>query len=345
MSRSTPLYSRFVATDNNSPLEHRHGRVQLIGGDLYYSPNSQRNVNVPSVYNETPSRDCNKHDFVEFRTPVWWQPACPYLGFVPLRPNFAGVPFQDLFHVSYFPRGSYGGFFVDPQVILGWAQLEKSMKDAVDLILSHEQAPPLTWILATSLGCMGVYKRACDLRTVFSHSKAWFSVFMGALSYAIAISVSCHQERINDEMPHWFSFLHDRGYSQIWLSGIRSSTVNIFDFSVDRVGVFVQLYQRHRQQFSVDWLCTFGVPVWYPWGIRESRASTSDRCLARFAPPAHLLQETGTFLTRNPSPQPLPTTELHPTEELHVGAYDCKLLFFCFCQITLKVRQVLQLQQ
>jgi hypothetical protein len=141
---------------------------------------------------------------------------------------------------------------------------------------------------------------------------------MGALSYAIAISLSHRNEDLYDGMPHWFSFLYEREYSQIWLSGIKSSAVATYGSSVDRVGVFVQLFQRHREQFSVDWLCAFGIPVWYPWGNREARASENDARLARFAPLTHQLQEIDTFLTTNPTPPP------------QTRAYDCKRFVLYF---------------
>ena len=337
MSRSSSSYSSFVTSDSTSPLDCSRGRVQLIGGDLYYSPNSQRTVHLPPVYDDIPYRDCFKDSPAEFRQPLWWQPACPYLAFVPLRPVFAGVPFQELFHISYIPRLRYGGFSIDPQLIVGWARLERNIRDAVELLLSHNyNVPAIAWIVRTSLGCTGVFRRVSDLRASFTHSKDWFSLFMGALSYAIAVSISLCQERLHEEMPHWFSFLHERDYSQIWLSGIRSSMVATLDSSVDRAGVFVQLYQRHRDQFSVDWLCGFGIPVWYPWGTRETRASLTDTCLARFAPLPHQLQKSTTFLTKNPGPQPQPTTEPqtgpydYPSPQpqpttAQTGPYDCKL--------------------
>jgi hypothetical protein len=253
-----PLFSS-VTTEKSSPLERSRGRVHLIGGDFYYSPNSQRDVQLPLVYNDIPFRNCFKDSFAEFRQPLWWQPACPYLAFVSLRPNFAGVPFQDLFHISYFPRLRYGGFMIDPQIILGWARLEKDIRDAVNLLLVHERAPAIAWLVPTTLGCQGVFNRVHTLRTQFKDSKEWFSLLMGALSYAIAVSITHHQEIFDEPMPHWFSFLSQRDFSQIWLSGLRSSMVAYFDSCIDRIGAFVQLCQHHRDQFSVDWLCEYGI--------------------------------------------------------------------------------------
>lgn len=223
---------------------------------------------------------------------------------------------------------------IDPQIILGWAGLEKDIRDAVNLLLAHEGAPAIAWIVPTTLGCQGVFKRVRTLRTQFSHSKEWFSLFMGALSYAIAVSITQRHENFDEAMPHWFSFLSQRAFSQIWLSGLRSSMVAYFDSCIDRVGVFVQLCQHHQDQFSIDWLCEFGVPVWYPWGRQETRASQTDARLARFAPLPHQLQESSTFLTTNPTPQSQlqSTTELQTqsTTEPPTQAFDCKLFVSYF---------------
>ena len=56
--------------------------------------------------------------------------------------------------------------------------------------------------------------------------------------------------------------------------------VAYFNLCIERVGAFVQLCQHHQDQFSVDWLCEFGVPVWYCWGCQETRASQTDARLA-----------------------------------------------------------------
>ena len=183
-------YSRFVTADSDSPLDRSHGQVQLIDGDLYYSPNSQCSVHVPPVYDNIPFSDNFKDSFSRFRQPLWWQPACPYLAFVPTQPVFAGVPFQDLFHISIFPRRSDRSYAINPKIILGWASLERDIRDAANLILAHERAPPITWLISTSLGCTGGYRYVRLLQTEYRNSKGWFSLFMGGLSYAIAISIS-----------------------------------------------------------------------------------------------------------------------------------------------------------
>jgi hypothetical protein len=227
---------------------------------------------------------------------------------------------------------------LDPQVIVKWAITEKEMIDAVESLLAHHLgASRINWIARTSIGCAGRFKRAHVLRAHFIASRCWFSLWTAGLSYAIAMSLTLSHEDLHEGMPHWFSFLSDRGWSQIWLSGIRSSLVATFDSSIDRAGVFVQLLPRSSDQVSVDWLCKFSLPVWYPWGRSEVKASLTDTRLARFSPPQHQLQDIGTFFTKDPSsppsppppspPPPSPPPAPLPNPEFQTGGFDCKLFF------------------
>ena len=60
-----------------------------------------------------------------------------------------------------------------------------------------------------------------------------FLLFMGAISYAIAIILSHRNDDLYDGMPHWFLFLYEQEYLQIWLSGIKSSAVATYGSSVN----------------------------------------------------------------------------------------------------------------
>jgi hypothetical protein len=326
MSRVNINYYRSIATNSTGPIDHGHGRVQMIDGDIFYSPNSRRTVGPPPKYRGVPVRQSDRHCFTEFYNPRWWQPHCPYLPFVPLEPTYLGVPFSELLGFPpYFPR-SRMGFSVDPSYSLGWARLAKLLVDAIRMLLSHLGAPAVVWISNTAVGCKGTFRRLEPLRVNFLNAKRWFSQWMAAMSYAIAISKTLKKEGLNDNFPFWFSFLSRQQYSQVWLSGLKSSLVDTFSPSVERVGVFVELLHPSREQPSVDWLCSYHIPVWYPWGDKESRASLSDngRGLARFAPPTYQLQEATTFLTKSPGPpSPQPASSTQPSSSTGQG-YDCK---------------------
>ena len=322
-------YYWLVTSDRSGPIDHSFGRVQLIGGDIFFSPNSRRDVKRPMPYNSIPSRDTKRHQFTEFLDPLWWMPDSPYLPFIPVRPVYDGVPFQELFNMPlYFPR-SRSGFIFDYQYVLGWARVEKLLVDSIRRLLTHYRVPPITWIASTAIGCTGAFVRARDLRESVLNSRDWFSQWMAGLSYAIAISKTLENESLDDMWPAWFTFLSEQRFTQIWLSGIRSSLVSTFTPSVDRVGVFIQLIHRHREQPSVDWFCRYNIPVWYHWGHRETEASLKDRQLARFAPLPFQLQEVATFMTKTPQQTSIQQASSSTLQAPSLTqGYDCKLNFY-----------------
>ena len=63
-----PLSSS-VTAEKTSPLERSHGWVHLIGGDFYYSPNSQRNVQLLLVYNDIRFAIASKIGLLSFTNP------------------------------------------------------------------------------------------------------------------------------------------------------------------------------------------------------------------------------------------------------------------------------------
>src|SRR5271168_3104391 len=99
---------RLITTDANSPLDQSRGRVHLIGGDFFYSPNSRRDIQLPQVYDDT-LRDPYKDTITEFHQPLWWHPACLYLAFLHFRPGFIGGALQEYFDsLSEFKAGGLG---------------------------------------------------------------------------------------------------------------------------------------------------------------------------------------------------------------------------------------------
>ena len=334
MHSMNKAYDQTVTSDASGPIDLSMGRVQLIDGDVFFSPNSRREVKRPWLYNGTPSRDSKRHQFSEFLEPLWWLPDCPYLPFVPLRPVYAGVPFQELFNMPlYFPR-SRSGYIFDYKYVLGWAHVQKLLVDSTRRLLNHYNVPPVTWIASTAIGCTGAFVYARELRESVLNSRDWFSQWMAGLSYAIAISKSLENESLDDMWPAWFSFLCEQRFTQIWLSGIKSSLVATFTPSVDRVGVFLHLIHPHREQPSVDWFCRYQIPVWYPWGLKETESSLRDRRLARFAPLPFQLQEMGTFMTKSPQQPSIPqasSSTLQAPSSTH--GYDCMSNFYVLISI------------
>ena len=245
-------------------------------------------------------RDSFKHDVREFHEPLWWHPRTAYLAFLPLELRFYGIPFQSLFHIPKRFQKVDSGFMLDPQILLQWNVVERDLRFAVERLLSHHYAPKVEWIMSTALGCQGWYNNVKILQDDVINSRGWFAVLVAGLSYAIAVSLSSYDDRLDGGVPKWFHVLFDQQMAQIWLSGIQASSAATFNTSVDRAGVLLNILEPQRGQYSVDWLCRFHVPVWYPWGAREAQAAISDTQIARLAPLPHQLQEVNTFPTKTP---------------------------------------------
>lgn len=296
------LYRQATTSTGSGELDRSQGRVLKINGDIFFSPNCQRSLRLPPLNFDPHSfRDSSKDDVREFHEPLWWNPTTAYLAFLPLDLVFRGVPFQSLFSIPpYFDRVSRRGFMLDPEILLSWNIVEHDLKFAVDRLLSHHHAPKLRWIMSTALGCMGIYKDVKNLRASVTNSRGWFAVLVAGLSYAIAISLTLCDDPLQGGIPGWFYFLSGQQMKQLWLSGIQASSAGTFGPSVARAGILLKIVEAERNQFSVDWLCRFHVPVWYPWGTKEVQAALSNSKIARYGPLPHQLQEIGTFLTKTP---------------------------------------------
>jgi hypothetical protein len=104
--------------------------------------------------------------------------------------------------------------------------------------------------------------------------------------------------------PRWIRFLVEHcHWNYDYLHHIQA-TLGIFTSDVQHTGVFLDLVESHHHQFSVDFLIKYNVPVWYPWGSSEMKASDHNDSISRLAPPVHLLQETVTYIPISPSPLP-----------------------------------------
>jgi hypothetical protein len=296
-------YHDATTSTSSGELDRSKGRAFKINGDIFFSPNCQRTPTLPSPnFNPMSLRDSFEDTVQEFREPLWWHPTTAYLAFVPLELMFHGVPFQALFSIPPYFNRVYRGFMLDTRILLQWNVVQHQLKFAVERLLTHHKAPKLCWIISTALKYLGlgVFENVKDLRERVTRSRDWFSVFVAGLSYAIAVSLTISNDPIDGGIPHWFHFLSGQQMEQLWLSGIQASAGGTFSPYMARAGMLLQVLQPERGQFSVDWLCRFHVPVWYPWGLKEAQAALCDSEVARLAPLPHQLQEIGTFLTKTP---------------------------------------------
>jgi hypothetical protein len=278
------------------PLNRQHGFAQLVDGRVFYSPNSNRKIAaLPFILDPKDLKS-----FVSrIQVPYWWSPRLAYLPFIPLDPQYTNsVPFQDLAFIPHQSTSSAEGKHMLPDMRSKWERLENALSKATHMLLARlnvqgEPPPP-----PNTLGYKAAHLIVRHLREALTTSRDCFSLWIGALAFAIALS-DFMEPRQNDAIPGWYSALRDAGLDEVWVDGVRTSPMMRFDGSALRVGVIMDILSPKEIQASVDWLCNFNVPVWYPWGTAEAAAARSDPNIARLAPHAYQLQSvSSSFFTK-----------------------------------------------
>jgi len=304
------------------PLDHSAGRVTLLNGDIFYSPNSQRPAVLPDppVINSYLFRGTSLR-LQTFYTPRWWTQPYGWLAFLPLRPSFSGYPFDRLNIFPVIEQVSSSEHRLHPDLMQLWKRLENKLIWATTFLGQHYPAACIRPPPPSSSGYVHSYSTARAARAQAHASRDWFVMWMGLLSYRIS-NVSPSAER----PPAWVDLLVGLGFPQAWMMGILGSTVADFSPHVLRVGVFLDPLEPPPQfgtaPRSVDFFCEHHVPVWYPWTSRQVQAARENSSLAQLAPPPELLQDAASFLIRSPSPSlsSVPTFSASSTMPIHTSS-------------------------
>jgi len=91
-------------------------------------------------------------------------------------------------------------------------------------------------------------------------------MWTGLFSFCIVASFDS-TGYLPDVVPKWVELLEKEGLLQSWLSGIMTSTMTSFSPLTPHISVFLELLPKadhYIKQPSVEWFCSFHVPVWYP---------------------------------------------------------------------------------
>ncbi|KAF8181576.1 hypothetical protein BJ912DRAFT_854611 [Pholiota molesta] len=141
-----------------------------------------------------------------------------------------------------------------------------------------------------------------------------FAYWLSQISFGIAASITLDDKGVdfdleynenqegedigaNISIPNWYQYLASRRWQQGFLSNVQAAA-GVFHPDIPRVGIFLDITNPKRNQYSVDWFTKFHVPVWYPWGTTEINAAAHSTSLARLAPPVHQLQMATTFISK-----------------------------------------------
>ena len=232
--------------------------------------------------------------------PLWWSQRTAYLAFLPINPDFSGVPFEE-FNTAELQRGPTG-YFMRADTSLKWKQTESLLQALIRSFTDTYGIPQvMTWKPFSPMLPNEVYRHPRLFHFFLKYTKGWLSLYMAMLAYIIAVVQEIDKEDPGDDvLPSWFGKMGT--YDQVLLSGLRSCTA--YTYFVQRVGIFLKIVEPPMSQISIDLLIKYCVPVWYRWGPEEISKAKHDHSVDRLAPPPDQLQRATQFFTKNPSSQP-----------------------------------------
>ncbi|KAF9004254.1 hypothetical protein BDQ17DRAFT_1221239, partial [Cyathus striatus] len=270
------------------PLDHSNGRAIRSKGCVFYSPNATRNIIIPTCYSENMylfHSDALLNDI--FQKPIWWSDPYGWLSFVPCVPSFMGI-FSCLAGAPCItcPDGEHW-FGLDEISLHEWSQLESRLMFTYKMLaikygtLAITPAPP----------SFSGYKRKHNTREIArrctENSRRWFILWMGLLSYAIAMSDSqfvCHDSH-SVMYPKWYSYLAECTIPETWLTGIQSSTICNFSKPCLHVGIIVDIPELQKTRRPMyHFFLKFNIPFWYVWGPYEKRQSQNFQLYKALTP-------------------------------------------------------------
>ena len=286
-------------------IDRMQGCVLVINGDIFYSPNSSRQVAAPPP--PIPQHNIFNYRSVclaDFSQPRWWSAEFGWLSFVSLSPSFASFPFDCLTCIPYYCEVVDAGYRFNSNVAGRWSKLDSFLLYITTSLIKAAKVSIIRPFSPWAFGYLDAFKHTGTPHRRATLGRDWFVIWMGMLSYLIAIVDNHRTSTLDDAVPTWFEILATLGFDQGWLSGIHSSTVCSFSPFTPRTGVFVHLCEEDRSLPPIDFFCKYHVPVWYPWGPQQEKRAANHHWFTAYAPLPEQLQAATSSLVRIPSPPP-----------------------------------------
>ncbi|KAH6886594.1 hypothetical protein BKA70DRAFT_1236454 [Coprinopsis sp. MPI-PUGE-AT-0042] len=305
-------------------LSGTKGKLQKCGREWYYSPNSTLPLTLPD--DQRASSDSRANPFhpiaavplADLLHPQPWSPAFGWLAFLPVAPfPYDTYPLSVLrgaYVVVQKPDGRYG---LKKRVKDSWTWLGYALYHAITTLKNVYHIPMVLPYFPSAWGYLKNYQTPGEAQEAAWQSSDWFTVWLAALSYSIAVVESMPRHHppskqapssslpdssaispsVDALHPAWFTAIinADAGRSQIsqnnlypWLEGIQMSAVCDFKH-LPRLGCIVNLINPASGQPHVTWFLENNAPLWYRWDAQEHELASRNPCLRALAPPNHLL--------------------------------------------------------
>jgi len=258
-------------------IDHSCGRIEILNGDVFYSPNPNGSWVVLSEYQDPQSHIFSLHKGIQwhdFLHPHWHASRTIFLTLLTLNPIITGYPFDRLVHIptqdclddqyTLKKEGQESWSRLERNLILATMYIHNALKSK--LFIDH---PFASWAFSYShpSPTHQIMKKRAAL------SQDWFQIWIALLSYFIA----CTGIHDSDTIPPWYTLLQSEGLDEWFINGIRSSDAVNFSHDVSRVGV------PH-----LAWFIQFNVPVWYHLST-SLISGTPNNPLANLVPPSELV--------------------------------------------------------
>jgi hypothetical protein len=150
-----------TAMTHVSPVDisHSRGRAQLINGTIIYSPNCGRTVDMPPRRSEV-NQICSgpSADVDPLHEPLWWADDTAFLAFLPINPDFTGVPFEE-FNNPTIKRYHRSGYGMGVPTALRWRRIEFNLEHVIGSFLgNYAITPSKNFINTSAIQCGGTYQ-------------------------------------------------------------------------------------------------------------------------------------------------------------------------------------------
>jgi hypothetical protein len=276
------------------------GRAYLIDGDIYYSPNCDRDVQLPGQLNIDDITSFNNVGVETFEVAYWWSERVPWLGFLPRRPVcWNGALVED---IGYMPRQLLqkddGTLYKLPFLSQNrWLAVETLIREVLGILSCRYSIQYLEPYSTRKWGYTNGHPTEAETWKFAHQGRDWFAMWIAVL-YWMLKTMPEDPKYLEGICPTaWYKVLvmWDKSRISVWES-LRCAPLLQRFWDANRAGVFLHNPYDQPNQPSALWFDHCGMPVWYRWGPREIAQSKRDN-FRLMIPPPEILQAATTVVS------------------------------------------------
>lgn len=179
---------------------------------------------------------------------------------------------------------------------------------ATKAIVEHIKSPIIHPTLPETRGYKNRFLAPRFAMQAAENSRDWFVMWMGLLSYAVALaetSQALQPGYAPKEAFEWKTLIKNAGLSELWFEAIPLNA-DIYDYSYNtkRSGVILAFPPQTTDQPSPMWLNSHGIPFWYRLGKEEETYLKSTGLFDIITPLPYQIQQALNPLLEQPSDTP-----------------------------------------